>query len=81
MIPIAAGLFLLALLLPPHLLPRAALRPESGIALFLAALTLRAAVVLSVAVMAVLALPSTSACRSSRPTSVLTVTPLGMLPS
>lgn len=61
MIPIAAGLFLLALLLPPHLLPRAALRPESGIALFLAALTLRAAVVLSVAVMAVLALPSTSA--------------------
>lgn len=61
MIPIAAGLCLVALLFAPHLLPRAALRPGSGIALFLAALTLRAAVVLSVAVMAVLALPSTSA--------------------
>jgi Zn-dependent protease with chaperone function len=55
----AAAVLLPVLLLAPHLLPRATLSPGAGIALFLSVLALQAAVVSSVAVIAVLALPST----------------------
>ena len=47
------------LLLAPHLVPRSALSPGSGIALLMSLLALRAAIVVSVALVAVAALPST----------------------
>ena len=58
---LAAGLLLLALLLAPHIVPRTALSPGPGIALFLSLLALRAAIVSSAAMVALLVVPSTPA--------------------
>lgn len=56
-----AGSAVLALLLTPHLLPRSNLRPGFGVALFLALLAFRSALVLSAAAIAIVAFPSTAA--------------------
>lgn len=55
---VVAGLTI-GLLLAPHLVPRSALSPGSGIALLMSLLALRAAIVLSAALVALATLPST----------------------
>lgn len=55
----AVALVLAVLLLAPHLLPQARITPTSGIALWSAALVLRAAVAVSLVVIVVLFLPAT----------------------
>lgn len=58
---LSTGALALALLLIPHRLPRSDLRPGAGIALFLSLLAFRAVIVLSLAAVAIVALPETSA--------------------